>query len=180
VCISSCPSATFNNSGICSSCDRHCRHECTGSGPSSCDACVTAELNGTCLDTCPSGYFNNKGQCQLCDEQCRSSCSGPASNQCFGCKAVNQNGFCVASCLPSHFPSATNHTCLACHPLCDPAFGCSGRSASECGRCLQATSRSGMCLSSCENGQFADVDRTCQACNIECLSCTVRDNSEFY
>jgi hypothetical protein len=174
VCVASCPSGTFDNSGVCFSCDRRCQLECTGFGPGSCDACLTAELNGTCLDTCPGGYFNNNGQCQLCNEQCGTGCTGPSSNQCFDCKTVSQNGLCVASCLPSHYPSAANGTCLTCHPLCDPTLGCSGPAATECGRCLQATGPSGVCLSSCGNRQYNDLNRTCQACNSECLSCTVR------
>jgi len=173
VCVPSCPSGTFNNSGVCSACDRLCQLECSGFGSRSCDACLTAELNGTCLDACPSGYFNSNGQCQLCSEQCGSGCFGSNATECFDCKTVSQDGACVPSCLPNHYASATNSTCLTCHPFCDASLGCTGPAASDCGRCSQATSLSGVCLSSCGDREYVDSNRICQACNAECLSCTV-------
>ncbi|SCZ97223.1 BZ3500_MvSof-1268-A1-R1_Chr4-2g07070 [Microbotryum saponariae] len=141
-----------------------------------CSTCVPGSYlyQGICYNPCPNGtaVSTDETSCVPCDSSC-STCYGSTPSACLSCANSNQvllNGKCVSSC-PQGFYTATNSTCMSCHPDCATC----GSSFTTCLTC--PTSRpvlsSGRCLLACSSSQYYDTSSTsCQSCSSTCGTCS--------
>ena len=83
------------------------------------------------------------------------------------------------SACPSHTYIKNETVCALCHPACDGAQGCVGPGTTECVACgSHAVSFGQQCLLQCPPGFFADAQRVCQPCDVQCDTCTGPSNND--
>ena len=107
VCVSSCPTKQYNNSGFCTDCPAPCD---TCQNATYCLTCLTGNFfNGTCPASCPTGYYSASQICTLCPINC-SACN--SNTNCTNCSAnyFFLNYQCLSTCPNGYFSNATNCT----------------------------------------------------------------------
>ena len=62
-------------------------------------------------------------------------CSKTSSADSEACAGYRHEGTCVLSC-PAGTYAAEDNFCRSCHPLCHPSYGCEGKEANRCHKCL--------------------------------------------
>lgn len=101
-CVTSCPSQTYLENGVCQNCQYPCQN-CTAQ--QSCTSCLTGTLSGDqCYSTCTNGYFSNSSlMCQQCQSPCQ-ECSTIDTNctQCVTGYYLYQNQ-CLMNCPSKTF-----------------------------------------------------------------------------
>lgn len=82
-CLHSCPESTYNEVGVCRSCNSNCKTCSSYSTCTSCSSGLVLSLDGRCLDKCsPNQYVDTTSKCQICISPCV-TCS--KSNNCSSC-----------------------------------------------------------------------------------------------
>ncbi|XP_051540724.1 extracellular matrix organizing protein FRAS1-like [Myxocyprinus asiaticus] len=175
-CLNKCPHGFHAQDSTCQSCNPSCK-ECTGPSQADCHACPAhASLhNGYCRTSCPEGqYLNALGYCSECEEGCQRCVADLKTGfgtVCLWCKVPRMlllGDCCVPQCPPRHYQ--WHGACKKCHSSCAE---CSGDGPFSCTSCLvpAVLAPSGLCSPRCPTGYYADVNRVCQMCDSQCLSC---------
>lgn len=170
--------------------------------------CVSCPSGGSCDGddmSCKKGYYQIGKTCVPCDSTCE-SCTGPNANECKTCAPSHYQkaGLCVP-CPANHDTCTTSgftckdyfykHTnlgqCLACDPSCKTCVGAAASNCTSCNdnyfyeagyNCLPCPEHAATCTASgftCKQG-YIKRDRTCMACEANCLRCTAPAPFEGY
>ncbi|XP_073717143.1 extracellular matrix organizing protein FRAS1 [Misgurnus anguillicaudatus] len=175
-CLNKCPNGFFAQDRTCQACHPSCK-ECTGPSQADCSACPAhASLhNGYCRTSCPEGqYLNAVGYCSECEEGCQRCVADLQSGfgtVCLWCKVPKMfllGDHCVPQCPSKYY--RRHGSCKKCHSSCEE---CSGDGPISCTSCLAPAvlAPSGLCITHCPVGYYADEHRVCQMCDSQCLSC---------
>jgi len=175
-CISSCPSATFQDTiSSCADCPTGCS---ICSSLVSCSACSqNYDLSGLqCYSICPSNaYFNvSLSQCILCDNSCL-TCSNSGSSSCNSCDSTFglylNVGSCVSTCPLGKFPNSLLNICSFCDISCETCFNASSNDCLSCPSDKFLNSNNS-CVESCPLTYYADYNQNqCFPCDPSCSTC---------
>ncbi|KAI5622037.1 proprotein convertase subtilisin/kexin type 5, partial [Silurus asotus] len=176
-CLSTCPSATYQDKAECRDCDRSCL-TCSGPHPSSCLSCkpnMRKDVNGHCefYSTCSQNTFEDKdGQCKPCHPSCL-RCSGAEEHLCLSCGSdvYLHNHMCVSMCPDGYYSDTKERECIKCHVTCAV---CRGHHSNDCLRCKKGLYRLGnTCVQNCPSRFYGnDTLGTCEPCDPSCVECS--------
>ncbi|EGR31350.1 zinc finger lsd1 subclass family protein, putative [Ichthyophthirius multifiliis] len=154
----SCADGKFlnTNTQLCEECDNSCA---TCTDKTKCLSCSSPlylqQLEKKCVTECYPGYYLNTSKiCQKCNRTC----------------ATCKNGASCTTCLSDHLKNEQNKLCdLLCDRTCKTCLF----SKFNCLTCndpyyLQTNHT---CADSCLPNEYPDDTKTCQPCNISCLTC---------
>uniref|UniRef100_A0A8D0CH89 Fraser extracellular matrix complex subunit 1 n=1 Tax=Scleropages formosus TaxID=113540 RepID=A0A8D0CH89_SCLFO len=174
-CLESCPQGFYSQDGVCYACHPSCK-DCFGSSEADCTACLSQSQlsNGHCRTSCPKGqYLRTVEYCAECHMSCQHCVADVSSDSsvCLWCKSPQNlllRDRCVPRCPAGYYES--HGACKKCHFSCE---SCNGEDPSSCTSCPPPMflSPSGICAPMCPSGYFANMDRVCQACDSQCLTC---------
>ena len=205
-CVEECPVGTYSNeSSSCLPCDAQCTAERGCNGPSSaeCNECANVRVSANliadsslgshdiCLARCPSMFYLDSltQTCLPCAAACAMNCTGPSP---FDCAACLNNSFdfpngsrkCVSTCNTNVtmqlFYDDLNNVCQRCDDRCSKTGGCRGPTATECNGCATPELEEGVCVISCNDTHYHDMDtnlcvRCHETCTIGCTGTTAQD-----
>ncbi len=196
-CVSTCPTGTISQSGVCVSCYPNCA-SCSGASSTQCLTCTSPYLlsDGACVLECPSTTIEDAalGTC-VKNETEAGSCSGncatcsTSSDYCLTCDSPYVldplTHTCIdpstTSCSDSYYYDSITGTCKPCDSSC---ITCTS-SATQCTTCnplfhpyLDTTKTPAQCVDSCPSSTYVDSENRCQACDSTCLTCSGPSNTQ--
>ncbi|KAL4623271.1 extracellular matrix protein FRAS1, partial [Arapaima gigas] len=178
-CLDRCPPGFYSQDKVCYACHPSCK-DCFGPSEADCTACPPHShlSEGLCRTSCPEGqHLTVEGHCAGCHASCQRCVAGIGadSSLCLSCKspwALLLGDHCVSHCPSGYF--AIHGACKKCHFSCE---SCSGEDPTSCTTCPapMVLTPSGLCAPACPLGHFANMDRVCQACDSQCLTCEMAE-----
>ena len=73
--------------------------------------------------------------------------------------------------FPTRFCDDCHEECEPCDASSGPCTTCNGPGPTSCAECRFALTEDGVCVSSCEDGEYVSAKR-CSSCHEECVGCT--------